>query len=107
MVRQKFVDEDHLGHVVIETSNLKIRNKEVNPRVGSPGQVAPKVVGLIPKTVYWMDFFNMYLLYKLLCLFEKTKINEKEAGMAQYLNKSIHIRPHIFICQRNHFLSYD
>ena len=38
-----------------------------------------KVLGSSPSTVYWMDIFHIYLLIKMYCLFEKTKINEIEA----------------------------
>ena len=39
-----------------------------------------KVVGSNLSTVYWKDIFHIYLLQKLQCLFEKTKLKEKEAG---------------------------
>ena len=37
-----------------------------------------------PSTVYWMNIFHIYLLAKLYCVFEKTKINEKEAGVGPF-----------------------
>ena len=33
-----------------------------------------------------MDIFRIYLLYKLLCVFEKTKINKKRPGLAHLKN---------------------
>ena len=39
-----------------------------------------KAKGLNPDTVYWMDIFHIYWVSKLSFLFEKTKLNEKEAG---------------------------
>ena len=45
------------------------------------------VVGSNPSTVYRMDFFHIPIfIVKLQSLFEKTKINEKEAG------ERIHVR---------------
>ena len=39
-----------------------------------------KAKGLNPDTVYWMDICHIYWVSKLSFLFEKTKLNEKEAG---------------------------
>ena len=39
------------------------------------------VVGSNPSTVYWMDCFSHIFVVYIEMLFEKTKINEKEAGM--------------------------
>ena len=33
--------------------------------------------------IYWMDIFHIYLLEQFSCLFEKTKINEKEANFKE------------------------
>ena len=38
-----------------------------------------KVAGLDPSTVYWTDIFHL-----ICCLFEKTKINKKEAGCGSF-----------------------
>ena len=38
-------------------------------------------MGSNPSTVYWMDIFPHIFVVKIVgCLFEKTKINEKEVG---------------------------
>ena len=42
-------------------------------------------------TVYWMDIFHIYLLLKLKCVFEKTKINGKETGDGPFFFKKIHL----------------
>ena len=47
----------------------------------------PKVMGSSPSTIYWLDNFHIYLMQKMLCLFEKTKINKKEAGDFKEMNK--------------------
>ena len=47
----------------------------------------PKVVGQNPSAVYWMDIFKFIFVVKLKCLFEKTKINKKEAGDAPFTQK--------------------
>ena len=49
-----------------------------------------KVMGSNPSTVYWMDIFHVYLLQKMLCLFDKTKINEKEAGDEPFKKIALH-----------------
>ena len=43
------------------------------------------IVGLNPSTVYWIDIFHVYLF---MCFFEKTKINEKEAGDGLFFKRS-------------------
>lgn len=40
----------------------------------------PKIVGSNPSTVTGWTFCHLYLLLKLLCLNEETKINEKKDG---------------------------
>ena len=45
----------------------------------------PKVVSLNPCTIYWMDIFSH--LFAVMCVFEKTKINEKEAEVGPFLKK--------------------
>ena len=42
-----------------------------------------------PSSVYWLDIFNIYLLQELESLFEKMKINEKEAGVDPFLKKKL------------------
>ena len=39
-----------------------------------------KVVGMNPCTTYWVDIFSHIFVVKFVMFFEKTKINEKEAG---------------------------
>ena len=41
-----------------------------------------------------MDFFHIYLLYKLSYLFEKAKINEKEAGDGPFLKEIVNFFSH-------------
>ena len=48
-----------------------------------------KFVGSNPSTVYWMDTFFTFIRFKNLILFEKTKINEKEAGDGQFFLKKM------------------
>ena len=48
------------------------------------GDSCPKVVSLNPGTVYWMDIISHTYLQ---CVFEKSIINEKEAGVGQCLKK--------------------
>ena len=51
-------------------------------------------VGSNPNTGYWMDIFNIHLLYKLYCLFvclKRPKINEKEAGRGPFKKKKCFI----------------
>ena len=43
-------------------------------------------MGLNPSTIYWMDFFSS-ICCKIVMLFEKTKINEKEAGDSLFKKK--------------------
>ena len=44
-----------------------------------------KVVGSNLSTIYWID-----LQQKLYCLFEKTEINEKEAGVGHLKKKTVY-----------------
>ena len=39
--------------------------------------------------VYWVDIFHIYLLYELAFLFEKMKINEKDAEDGPHLKKQL------------------
>ena len=39
-----------------------------------------KVAGMNPCTTYWVDIFSHIFVVKFVMFFEKTKINEKEAG---------------------------
>ena len=49
---------------------------------GSPGLVVIVMFqSSNPSTVYWMDIFSHLFVLKFVMLFEKTKINEKEAGV--------------------------
>ena len=52
----------------------------------------PKIMGLNPSTIYWMDFFSS-ICCKIVMLFEKTKINDKEAGDSLFKKKQF-LRPH-------------
>ena len=47
-----------------------------------------KVVGSNPSIVHRMDIFSNIFVVKIVCLFEKTKINKKRLGMA-HLKKNI------------------
>ena len=53
----------------------------------------PKVVSSNTGTVYWMDIFHLSICFKICSVFEKTKINEKEAGVdpffIRYNNKRV------------------
>ena len=52
-------------------------------------KLTSKVVGSNPGNVYWMDIFSHIFFYKNcndVCL-ERPKINEKEAGVGQFLKK--------------------
>ena len=51
------------------------------------GDSCPKVVSSNPSTVYWMDIFSHLFAVKFVMLFEKTKINEKEAGVGPFFFK--------------------
>ena len=42
-------------------------------------------MGSNPRTIFWMDIFLIYFVENLESLFEKTKINEKEAGNDPFL----------------------
>ena len=45
-----------------------------------------KVVSLNPDTVYWMDICSHLFVVKItICVFEKTKIHEEEAGVGPFL----------------------
>ena len=44
-----------------------------------------KVVGSNPSTIYWMDIFSHLFVVEIVLLFEKMKINEKEAGHGPFL----------------------
>ena len=46
----------------------------------------PKVVGSNTGTVYWMDICAHLFVVK--CVFEKTKINEKEAEVGPFFEKT-------------------
>ena len=47
-----------------------------------------KVVSSNPDTIYWMDIFYIHICCKICKVFEKTKINEKEAGVAHFCKKN-------------------
>ena len=44
----------------------------------------PKVVSLNPGNIYWMDIFHIGICCKICIVFQKTKINEKEAGVGLF-----------------------
>ena len=47
-----------------------------------------KVMGLNPGSVFWIDTVHINSLFKLYCYSEeKTKIEEKRPGMAQFLKR--------------------
>ena len=48
-----------------------------------------KVMGLNPSTVHYMDIFSHIFVVKLYCLFEKTKINRKDAGDGPFFKKTL------------------
>ena len=55
---------------------------------GSPGLVVMVMFqSSNPSTVYWMDIFSHLFVLKFVMLFEKTKINEKEAGVSPFFKK--------------------
>ena len=43
-----------------------------------------KVVSSNPGTIYWMDIFTCICFCKNFNVFEKTKMNEKEAGVGPF-----------------------
>ena len=49
----------------------------------------PKVVSSNPGTIYWMDIFHIPISCKIRNASEKTKINEKEAGVGALKNNFV------------------
>ena len=43
-------------------------------------------MSLNPSAGYWMDIFSHLFVVRIVCLFEKTKINEKEAGVGPFFS---------------------
>ena len=63
----------------------------------------PKVVGLNPGTVYWMDIFSHIFVVKIVMFLKRPKINEKEAGLAQIFFKKTFRAPDHFSAVNNSF----